>query len=115
MMHGDKPNLEDWSDLLESDEDFAEEFNKICNDTNVPEADDDFDPDSFDACLNMESAIDRGGDDPEFARVTKCMKDDKGNPVGVAHDNPIMDSRMCEVEFLDGQMQAASHGSQHHS
>ena len=103
---GDKPNLKDWSELLESDEDFAEEFNKIYDNTDVPEADDDFDPDSFDAYLNMEIAIDRGGDDPEFARVTKRMKDDRGNPIGVAHNNPIMDSRMYEVEFLDGQKQA---------
>ena len=97
----DKPNLKDWSELLESDEDFAEEFNKIYDNTDVPEADDDFDPDSFDAYLNMEIAIDRGGDDPEFARVTKRMKDDRGNPIGVAHNNPIMDSRMYKVEFLD--------------
>ena len=35
-----KPNLDDWSDLLETDPDFAEEFNRLYDYEDVPEADD---------------------------------------------------------------------------
>jgi hypothetical protein len=39
---GAKPNPEDWSEYLENDPDFQEEFDDIVDDSNVPEADDDF-------------------------------------------------------------------------
>ena len=76
---GSKPNPEDWSEFLEFDPDFQEEFNEIVNDTNIPEADKDFTPDVFDdTYLNMELAIPRDGDGPEYARVTKRLKDKDG-------------------------------------
>ena len=103
---GDRPKLEDWADLLEDDQDFADEFNRLFDNTDVPEADDEFDPDSFDSYLNMELAIDRGGEHAEFARVTKRLKDHRGNPIGTANDNPILDTRMYEVEYIDGHKQA---------
>ena len=31
------------------------------------------------------------------------MVDDEGKPVGIANDNPILDLRQYEVEFLDGE------------
>eukprot|EP00980_Cylindrotheca_fusiformis_P022819 scaffold9803_cov145-Cylindrotheca_fusiformis.AAC.1 len=90
---GDKPNLADWETLLEDDPDFAEEFNLLYNNSDVPEADDEFDPDSFDTYLTMEVAIDRGGEHPELGRVTKRLKDHRGNPIRTANSNPILDSR----------------------
>ena len=45
-LDGDKPKLEDWSDLLEDDPDFADEFNRLFDNADVPEAEDVFDPDS---------------------------------------------------------------------
>ena len=72
---GAKPNPEDWSEYLENDPDFQEEFDNIVNDPSVPEADDDFTPDVFDdTYLNMELAIPRDGDGPEFAKVTKRLR-----------------------------------------
>ena len=62
---GDMPKLEEWADLLEDDEDFAAEFNRLFDNTDVKEADDTFDPDSFDHYLNMEVNIDRGGEFPD--------------------------------------------------
>ena len=47
----------------------------------------------------MELALPRNGEEPAFARV---MRDENGNPIGRAHENPILDTRMFEVEFLDG-------------
>ena len=108
LMDGDKPKLEDWADLLDDDDDFADEFNRLYDNADVPEADDEFDPDAFDHYLDMELAIDRGGEHPEFARVTKRLRDHRGNPIGTANNNPILDTRMYEVEFADGHKQAFS-------
>jgi len=51
-------------DLLEDDKEFG------YMNPDVVEADEQFDPVSFDGYLDMELAIDRGGEYPEFARVT---------------------------------------------
>jgi hypothetical protein len=104
---GAKPNPADWSEHLENDPDFQEEFDNIVNDKNVKEADDDFTPDAFDdAHVNMELATPRDGDGPEFAKVTKRLRDKDGLPIGKAHDNPILDARVCEVEYQDGHKAA---------
>ena len=66
---GDKPDLEDWAELLDDDEDFAAEFNGLFDNLSVAEADDEFDPDSFDTYLNMELALDRGDEHPQHAKV----------------------------------------------
>jgi hypothetical protein len=72
---GAKPNPEDWSEYLQNDPDFQDEFDNIVNDPTVPEADDTFTPDVFDdTYLNMELAIPRDEDGPEFARVTKRLR-----------------------------------------
>ena len=55
-----------------------------------------------DTYLNMELALPRDGDGPEFARVTKRLRDANGLPIGTANDNPILDTRLYEVEYLDG-------------
>ena len=108
LASGDSPQLDDWSDLFEDDPDFAEEFNRLFDNAEVPEADDVFDPDCYDNYLQMEVAIDKGGEHPEIARVTKRLKDHRGNPIGTANDNPILDTRMYEVEYADGHKQALS-------
>jgi hypothetical protein len=100
---GAKPNPEDGSEYLENDPDFQEEFDSMVNDPKVPEADDDFTPDVFDdTYLNMEVAIPRDGDGPEFAKVTRRLRDKDGLPIGKANNNPILDTRMYEVEYPDG-------------
>jgi hypothetical protein len=73
------------------------------NDPTVPEADDTFTPDTVgNRYLNMEMAIPRDGEGPEFARVTKRLRDKNGLPIGTANDNPILDNQMYEVEYPDG-------------
>ena len=99
-------DLEEWSDLLEDDRDSADEFNRLFDNTDVPEADDNFDPDTYDDYINKEISVDQGDVHPVRATVTKRLKDNRGNPIGTAHPNPIMDSRMYEVEFADGHKQA---------
>ena len=38
----------------------------------------------------------------EYAKVTKRLRDANGLPIGTANDNPILDTRLYEVEYLDG-------------
>ena len=69
---------------------------------NVPEGDADFTQDVFDdTYLNMDLEIPRDGDGPDFAKVTKRLRDK--DAIGRSHNNPILDTRMYEVEYKDGQ------------
>ena len=103
---GDKPTPEQWADLLEHDDDFREECERVINSDDVMEADD-VTPDTLDdTYLNMELALPRDGDGPELARVAKRLRDKDGIPIDTANDNPILDSRIYEVEYPDGHQVA---------
>ena len=92
---GSKPNPEDWSEYLEYDLDFQDDFDSIINDLNVPEVDAHFTPDVFDdTYLNMDLEIPRDVDRAEFAKVMKCFRDRDGLPIGRSHNNQTMDTRM---------------------
>ena len=52
---------------------------------------DDYTPDAYNPHLGMQLLLDRGDNQPEMARVTKRLKDDKGNPIEKAHNNPLVD------------------------
>ena len=47
-------------------------------------------------------ALPRDSEGPEYARVVKRLRDANGLPIGTARDNPILDSRIYEVEYQDG-------------
>ena len=92
-LEGDKPSPSDWAELMDHDEDFAEEFGKIINYEDIPEADANFTPEVFDdTYLNMELALPRDEPGPKFARATKRLRDHNGLPIGTANQNPILDS-----------------------
>ena len=68
------------------------------------EADVDFMSDVFDyTYLNIALAIPRDGDMPDFAKVTNRLRDKYRVPIGRAHNNPILDTRMYELEHKDGK------------
>ena len=97
-----KPNPDDWSDLIENDQEFADGFTRAFNNTDILKAND-YTPDVLeDTYVNMEIALPRDGDGPQFGRVTKRLRDKNGLPIGTANDNPILNTRLYEVEFLDG-------------
>ena len=50
----------------------------------------------------MEIALDRHNKGTEFARVNKRLKDKYHISIRIAVDNPILDTRMNEVEYTDG-------------
>ena len=41
--------------------------------------------------------------EPRLAKVTKQLKDANGIPIGMANQNPLLDTRMYKVEFADGE------------
>jgi hypothetical protein len=72
----------------------------------MPEADE-YTPETFDKYISAEVMLPVGGD-LKRAKVTARKQDDNGNPVGLAHNNPILDTRLYEVEFPDGSTDAFS-------
>ena len=107
QMDDGKINPSDWAEELQHDSDFQEEFNRVVSDDSLPEADELFTPDVYDdTYLNMELALPRAGGEVEFGQVVKRMRDKDGLPIGTANDNPILDSRVYEVEFPDGHRTA---------
>ena len=100
----------DWSTHpFNADLDFQEEFNNITSNEEVKEDDDRFTPDTYDMYLNMELVLPQGDSlEPRLARVNKRLKDANGIPIGTADDNPLLDTRMYEVEYLDGDRASLS-------
>jgi hypothetical protein len=90
------------------DAEFVEEHDQAIGDGTIPEADDQFTPDSFDdTYLNMEVALPGSLDgNVRAGRVVKRMRDANGIPTGVANENPLLDTRLYEVQFVDGSQQA---------
>ena len=75
----------------------------------IVDADDTFTPDMYNTYLQMELALPQGDSlEPRLAKVTKRMKDANGIPNGTAHDNPLLDTRMYEAEYVDGEKAALS-------
>ena len=91
--------------LDEEDNEFIDEFNRVINDTSVPDAED-YTPDTFDGYLSMEIGLPRGDDDElQHARVKRRAVDEDGRPIGRASNNPLTDTRQYEVEFDDGNIE----------
>ena len=42
------------------------------------------------------------GDEIAMGWVTKRDRDSDGNPLGTAHENPILNTRQYIVQFIDG-------------
>ena len=106
-----KNEPKDWTThLLDTDDDFHDEFNNVISHPEVKEADESFMPEVMgDTYVNMELALPQGDTfEPRYTRVTKRLRDANGIPIGTAHDNPILDTRMYEVEFMDGEKSSLS-------
>lgn len=100
---GDKTSPEHWADLIDYDQEYIDEFDQVINSKDVPEADEMFTSEIVDdTYLKMEIALPRNEPGREFARVTKRLRDTEGCPIGTAHSNPILDTRMYEIEYSDG-------------
>ena len=109
LIEGGKIQPQEWSEPLD-DLDFLDEFRNVVSNPEVPEVDQQFTPDIFDdRYLNMELALPHGEEaTPQYPKVTKRLRDANGIPIGTADNNPILDTRMYEVEFMDGTKQSLS-------
>ena len=61
---------EDWKELVDNNESFAEEFKKVFDNPDVSDFDE-FSPDNFDGYVNMEIAMDTSGEEPHPTKVIK--------------------------------------------
>ena len=105
ILEGGKTQPHDWTNHpFENDPDFMEEFHGVISHNEVKEVEETFTPDVYDKYLNMELAITQGDSlEPRMARVTKRLKDANSLPIGLANENPILDTRMYEAQYLDGE------------
>ena len=53
--------------------------------------------------LNMKLEIPIDEDGPDFSKVRKRLRDKGRLPIGRAHNNSILDTRIYELEYKDGQ------------
>lgn len=79
------------------DDDFIEPFepNEHSKEADV------FTPETMDECLTAELLMPHG-DAMQRARVVRRHRDESGLPIGRRDPNPILDSRMHDIEFPDG-------------
>ena len=104
IIDGGKNEPKDWvTHLLDNDDDFQDEFNNVISHPEVKEADESFMPEVMgDTYVNMELALPQGDTlEPRYTRVTNRLRDANGIPIGTAHDNPILDTRMYEVKLME--------------
>jgi len=66
----------------------------------MPEVDA-YDAQMYDQYISAEVMVPKG-DILVSAKVTGCKTDRDGKPVGVGHSNPLLDTRVYEVQFPDG-------------
>ena len=84
-----------------------DEFQRVFSSEDIKNEDDMFDTESFDQYINMETTLDRDGEEHyKIARVTKRLKDIHGNPIGKANDHVMLDNRVYEFEYADGYKEA---------
>ena len=97
-----------WNGLSydEDDPSFMEEFGKVINNEGVPKADNQYGAQSAnerDAYINMEIGLPHGGDNELiYAKVKGRALDSEEDPIGKESINPITNTRLYEVEFVDG-------------
>ena len=88
---------------------FFDEFTRVIDDAQLKHADDKYSRDvevTSDPYVGMEMAMSRGAEgEVVHATVRKRVRNDNGMPVGVAHNNPLLDSRKYEVQYVDGYVE----------
>jgi hypothetical protein len=90
----------DW-DVLSHGEDEDEPFDP----DQVKHEADDYTPKELDEYLSALVMIPQGRD-ITWATVTRRIRDSEGQPMGKRHPNPILNTRLYEVEFPDGSTEA---------
>ena len=93
-----KPIPQDREDILEEYPDFSEELKRVFNNADIPESDY-FTPEVLeDTYVDMDIALPKYGEGPDFDKVTKRLRDANGIPIGRKNENSKMDTRIYEFE-----------------
>jgi transposase InsO family protein len=74
----------------------------------VPEVDDivgssGYDPEGYNGYITAQVLLPKG-EEFRVGTVIKRKVDDNGQPLGISHDNPILDTRTYDVQFADGDV-----------
>ena len=92
--------------LRDEDQEFLDEYQRIIDNETLKHADDyeDVEIGHDDPYLNMELGIRLTDEEAlQHARVKRRAVDEEGKPIGIPSNNPLLDHRQYEVEFLDGR------------
>lgn len=106
IIQGDgEPQLQDWDEYTDdADQHFIDKFDSAISDEKIPEEDQEFTPDIFDnTYLSKEIALPRGAGDSEdihYGKVTKRLRDAEGKPIGMANENPLLDTSMKSNSWM---------------
>ena len=93
----------------EDDEGFISEYRHPVQSDNTPAGAPEPTPDSFDGYLQMGLGLPRGEDgEIQHATVKRRTVDHLGQPIGIAHSNPMLDTRMYDIEYADGTVETVT-------
>jgi hypothetical protein len=95
-----KYDLNDDQDL-EAPEHMTPEYTPLEPDSSMPEADE-WDAEAFDKYISVEVCLPKDGQEV-IAKVIARKRDHDGNPIGRSNANPILDTRLYQVIFPDGE------------
>ena len=94
-------------DLNKEDQLFIDEYNRVIDNKLIKHEDEispyeDLESDKY---LHATLGLRRhGGTEIEYGRVKRRAVDLEGKPIGVSNKNPLLDSRLYEIEFGDGEV-----------
>ena len=93
--------------LEDEDEEFINEYKRVIDNKDIKDAEaiGVIEIGEKDPYLHMELGLQREEEGIQHARVKRRALDDDGKPIGVASNNPILDSRLYEVEYIDGRIE----------
>lgn len=104
--HGDSINSVN-DDDIEIDDGIGETLEPYSDEEEKPREMPDADNDVYDNYVHAELYL-PNGDEIERARVVKRHKNSDGKFIGRRHENPILDTRVYDVEFSDGSIKQYS-------
>ena len=94
-------------DINGESQEFIDEYNRVIDNSIVPHAEDEVadvvaNEESY---LNMELGIKQDGESELIhATVKRRAVDVEGRPIGTYNENPLLDSRVYEIEYVDGSL-----------
>jgi hypothetical protein len=100
-------DLPDYLQYSEQDDNFeTPQYEHVEPKASMPEADE-YTPEEFDKYISAEVLLPKGNN-LVLGKLIGRKRDGDDNPIGVAHKNPIFDTRLYQVQFPEGQVEELS-------